>query len=179
MPTLSAQPTKRTTRIVGVEAPAEADRLRSYVTLSPLQVHFVSSHGGAGASTLAALIDGTADAGRMWPLDPSSTKGVPVVLVARTTVPGLRALQTAMQEWASGVAPVQLLGTVLIRDIPGRAPRPILDLMKLVSSGVSNAWEIAYLPELRLGSPVSSSTDIPALRSFATQYRNSIPLHHQ
>ena len=115
---------------------------------------WLGCHGGAGTSTLAAALPSGADAGRYWPvLDPPAVTRV--VLVARTHAYGLRAAQMAARQWASGMLPghVQLLGMVVIADAPGRLPKPLRELLRLISGGVPRTWELPWVEALRLGDP--------------------------
>ncbi|QKW33522.1 hypothetical protein HUT06_05325 [Actinomadura sp. NAK00032] len=112
-----------------------------------------SCHGGAGASTLAALIPFGRSTGRYWPA-PDPPGQAPVILVARTHAAGLRAAQAAAGQWAAGVLPnVRLLGLVAIADAPGKLPKPLKDLLRLISGGVPQVWELPWVEALRLGDP--------------------------
>lgn len=121
---------------------------------------FLGCHGGAGTSTLTAAVPGGADAGRYWPV-PEPPGYVRVVLVARTHASGLHAARAAAQQWASGALPggIGLLGLVAIADAPGRLPRPLRDLLHLISGGVPRLWELPWVEDLRLGAP---PTNLPA-----------------
>ncbi|MFG2084860.1 DUF6668 family protein [Spirillospora sp. NPDC048824] len=112
-----------------------------------------SCHGGAGASTLAALIPFGRSTGRYWPA-PEPPGQARVILVARTHAVGLRAAQAAAGQWAAGVLPnVRLLGLVAIADAPGKLPKPLKDLLRLISGGVPQVWELPWVEALRLGDP--------------------------
>ncbi|WP_433461845.1 DUF6668 family protein [Spirillospora sp. CA-128828] len=114
---------------------------------------FSSCHGGAGASTLAALIPNGMCAGRYWPM-PEPPGRSRVLLVARTHAHGLCAAQAAARQWAAGVLPnVRLLGMVVVADAPGKLPRPLKDLLRLISGGVPRVWELPWVEALRLGDP--------------------------
>ncbi|MFW1494664.1 DUF6668 family protein, partial [Vibrio parahaemolyticus] len=74
---------------------------------------WVGAHGGAGESTLAALMPGSQAAGHSWPRTASATPAR-TVLVARSDAHGLRAAQAAMRQWAAGLVPsVEVLGLVV------------------------------------------------------------------
>ena len=106
-------------------------------------------HGGAGVTTLELAVPGGRDAGRAWP---SSEVPQPVVLVARSSANGLKAVQNAAQQWASRmVTGVELLGLVVVADAPGRRPRVLRDLVNLVSGAVPRLWEIPWVEQWRLG----------------------------
>ena len=120
-----------------------------------------SCHGGAGTSTLAALIPRSASAGRYWPtpLPPGQSR---VLLVARSHASGLFAAQAAAHQWAAGVLPgVRLLGLVVVADAPGSRPKPLHDLVRLVAGGVPQIWELPWVEALRLGSP-PGQTKLPS-----------------
>ena len=111
-------------------------------------------HGGAGVTTLLGATGSGRDSLRHWPLL-SSGASSKVVLVARTHEAGLRAAQAAARQWAAGTLPpqVELIGLVLTADAPGRLPRQLHDLARLVAGGVPRTWEIGWHEEVRLGQP--------------------------
>ncbi|MFB8772372.1 DUF6668 family protein [Streptomyces broussonetiae] len=110
-------------------------------------------HGGAGVSTLERAVPGGRDAGRAWPAA-SASATVPVVLVARSSAHGVKAAQSAARQWASGmVTGVDLLGLVVVADAPGRRPRTLHNLVRLVSGAVPRLWEIPWVEPWRLGEP--------------------------
>lgn len=111
-------------------------------------------HGGAGVSTLEQAVPGGRDAGRAWP---GAEVPQPVVLVARSGAGGLRAAQNAARQWASQmVTGVELLGLVVVADAPGRRPRALRDLVRLVSGAVPRLWEIPWVEPWRLGEPATA-----------------------
>lgn len=123
-------------------------------------------HGGAGETTLAAWLDAS-PAGHAWPIAPSSA---PVLLVARTHAAGLAAAARAATEWASGAVPVQLLGLVVIADMPGRLPAPLRAAVRRLKGTVPATWALRYVPDLRLDAePPSTAPDavIGTVRSIA------------
>jgi len=106
------------------------------------------AHGGAGTTTLATLLEGH-DGTCAWPGYPS-----PTLLVARTHMAGLTAAQAAARQWAGrGVPSVQtnLLGLVLVADAPGRLPRPLQELSRVVAGGVPRVWHLPWVEEWRVG----------------------------
>lgn len=109
----------------------------------------VGAHGGAGESTIAQLVAGWKPAQHAWP----TTQPTPaaVLLVARTSVLGLRAAQHAMIQWASGDTAVDLLGLAVIADAPGQLPRPLRDYLQLLAGGVSRLWRIGWNEAWRQG----------------------------
>ncbi|MFI9311123.1 DUF6668 family protein [Streptomyces triculaminicus] len=133
---------------------------------------WVSCHGGAGTSTLAAAIGpGGTEAGGYWPAPPRPVLAR-VVLVARTHYHGLLRAQTAGRQWASAQVPegVEVLGLVQVADAPGRLPRPLREFAALVGGGFPRVWEIPWIEDLRLGAPLPP--DHPAFR------RLGLDLHH-
>jgi hypothetical protein len=77
------------------------------------------------------------------------------VVVARTNVRGLTAAKAAAKQWASGLVPeVKLHGLVLVADAPGRLPRPLRDLSRVVSGGYPRAWQLPWVESWRLGDPI-------------------------
>jgi hypothetical protein len=144
----------------------------------PAQVSWwwTGCHGGAGVTTLAGVTGCGRDSLRHWPVLSSGNQSK-VVLVARTHEAGLRAAQAAARQWASGMLPhqVELIGLVLTPDAPGRLPRQLADLARLVSGGVPRTWEIGWHEELRLGQPATLA-DGPAAeyRTLATSLTSII-----
>jgi hypothetical protein len=121
-------------------------------------------HGGAGVTSLLAVTGSGRDAQRHWPVLPSGAGPARVVLVARTHDSGLRAAQAAARQWASGSLPpqIELLGLVLIADAPGRLPRPLRDLARLVAGGVPRTWEVEWHEQLRFGPQPFPAEEQPA-----------------
>ncbi|WP_344272234.1 hypothetical protein [Actinomadura napierensis] len=78
-----------------------------------------------------------------------------MVLVARSHAHGLRAAQAAAWQWSTSaeLRPVQLLGLAVIADAPGRRPKPLKDLLTLISGGVPKVWDLPWVEALRLGDP--------------------------
>jgi hypothetical protein len=107
----------------------------------------------------------------------SSGASSKVVLVARTHEAGLRAAQAAARQWASGALPaqVELIGLVLTADAPGKLPRQLHDLARLVSGGVPRTWEIRWHSELRLVQPTCVADGLTAeYRNLATSLTSII-----
>ncbi|WP_146058910.1 hypothetical protein [Actinomadura rubteroloni] len=115
---------------------------------------FLACHGGAGSTTLYEAIPGGMDAGRWWPLGAPPT-AMRVVLVTRSHAHGLRSAQAAAHQWSRSpeLRSVDLLGLAVIADAPGRRPRPLRDLLELVSGGVPRVWDLPWVEEMRLGTP--------------------------
>jgi len=103
-------------------------------------------HGGAGASTVTALLDGVAvDADRGWP-DPVFGGPRDVVLVGRVSGLGLRRLRSAARQWASGAVPagLRLRAAVTVAASPARPDRSLLAeldrLRRIVPAVLDLAW---------------------------------------
>lgn len=129
---------------------------------------WVGCHGGAGVGTLCSLVPGGADGGRGWPV-PSDGGPSRVILVARTHASGLRSAQLAARQWASGALPmVRLLGLAAVADAPGKLPKPLQDVLKLVGGGFPHVWTIPWIEALRLGDvPAQGALPKPVARMAA------------
>lgn len=112
-------------------------------------VWWVGVHGGAGESTLETLFAGSCATAHRWPTCAGCR--LPVVLVARTHAGGLRAVQVAMREHVECSHAARVLGLVLIADAPGRLPRPLRDLLRVVAGGVPAVWSLPFVNAWRLG----------------------------
>lgn len=144
----------------GVPAPSADSLLPVRERTASAGLWWVGTHGGAGESSLASLVDGWAEAGHSWPR-PADGGAANVVLVARTSMAGLRSAQAAATQWASGRASeANVLGLVLVADAPGKLPRPLRDFARLVSGGVPRTWSVPWIEAWRIGDAPSSS-DVP------------------
>lgn len=134
----------------GVPAPAAISRLPAASRGERPLLWWMGAHGGAGESTLAALLPGSMEAEHVWPQTDSGIP-MPVVVVARTSMRGLTAAQVALTQWASGMVPgVKLLGLVMLADAPGRLPRPLRDLARVVGGGAPRMWSVPWVPSWRM-----------------------------
>jgi hypothetical protein len=117
-------------------------------TVTPRRFSWLATHGGAGATTLAAVYGGH-DCGRNWPgpADPPS-----VLLVARTHASGLEAVTRALEVFRRGTAPagLDLDAVVLVADAPGRLPRPLAQRARLLAS-VIDVYHVPWVSAWRLG----------------------------
>lgn len=111
-------------------------------------IHVVAAHGGAGASTLAALT-GCVDAGRRWPC--SASRANAVVVCARTNALGLEAARDAAMRFYSGrVRGVEVVGVVLVADAPGRRlPRALAEAADAVAGAYPRCWRLPWVEGLR------------------------------
>lgn len=143
----------------GVPAPAADSLLPVRERTASASLWWLGTHGGAGESSLASLIYGSAEAGHSWPR-PADGGPANVVLVARTSMAGLRSAQAAATQWAAGRAgDANVLGLVLVADAPGKLPRPLRDFARLISGGVPRTWSIPWIEAWRVGDAPTS--DIP------------------
>lgn len=107
-------------------------------------------HGGAGASTVTALLGtAAAEAYRGWP-DPEFGGPAEVVLVARLSALGLRRLRAAVRQWASGAVPdgLRLRGAALVSAAPGRTPRPLVEDVARLERIVPAVHRLGWRPDL-------------------------------
>ncbi len=147
-PTIVVRPRPR--RMAGI--PELADRLpRRELTREErlVAVWAVGAHGGAGCSTIAALMAPVGDAGDAWPIAPDGEQAR-VLLVARESYTGLSAARRALTEWVGGRVPVALEGLLLIAAQPGGTPKELRELSELVRSQANGAawrlgWQRAWL----------------------------------
>ena len=137
----------------GVPAPDQVDQLPIRDQRGTAALWLVGTHGGAGETTLAALVPEWQATGHSWPRA-EATAPARVLLVARSNASGLRAAQAAMRQWAAGLVPaVDVLGLVVLADAPGRLPRPLRDLLQVVGGGVPRTWSVPWVDSWRVGEP--------------------------
>ncbi|MEL4176984.1 hypothetical protein MTQ24_09810 [Corynebacterium bovis] len=110
---------------------------------------FVGVHGGAGATTCAAVMAPFADAGRIIPAadDPAIC-----ILVANTHRAGLRKAHEAVLQFDSGLAgSAHLAGVVLVHDCPGKLAKSLVgDVARITEATPGhNVWHIPHIPAWR------------------------------
>lgn len=141
----------------GVPAPVLADQLPTRSRHQAAPLWWLGVHGGAGETSLAALVPDWPAAEHAWPQIPGAS-GVRVVLTARSNMRGLRAARVAATQWASGLVPhVEVVGLVIVADAPGRLPRPLREFSQIVGGGVPRTWTLPWIEAWRLGEPPALS----------------------
>ncbi|KPI20855.1 hypothetical protein OK074_7532 [Actinobacteria bacterium OK074] len=116
----------------------------------PRRYTWVATHGGAGATTLAAVFGGH-DAGRAWP-SPERGEPASLLLVGRTHASGLAAVVYTIDMVRRGAAPpgLDLDAVVLVADAPGRLPRPLAQRVKEIEALI-DVYRVPWVPAWRLG----------------------------
>lgn len=149
--TAVAPPTGPTLPQHGVPTPDLVDQLPLRSQGHVAELWWLGAHGGAGESSLAALVPGWPAAEHAWPVTPSPLPAR-VVVAVRSHAHGLRAAQAAVTQWASGMVPqCELLGLVVVADAPGRLPRPLRQLAEIVGGGYPRMWHVPWSEAWRLG----------------------------
>jgi hypothetical protein len=125
------------------EAPAEAS------ADEPCPVFVTGTHGGAGTSTVARLLNAL-DSGCGWPEPPYGVR-VNVVLTARTNAAGLRAASQALAGYCAHGYPesAYLAGFVLVADAPGRLPKELSRRIAILASATM-VYKLPWVSEWRL-----------------------------
>jgi CTP:molybdopterin cytidylyltransferase MocA len=123
--------------------------MQNLTSTPPLWV--LGAHGGAGEDTLSVLLPGSMPAGHLWPVPPPGLPGATVLVVCRSNQSGLRAAQRAAVEYAAGtVFGVRLLGLVIVADAPGKRPKQLRALAKVVAGGFPEVWEFPWIEGYRV-----------------------------
>lgn len=136
------------------------------------------AHGGAGATTLSALLgSGAFDAGVSWPVASGWVRPLPVlpvVLAARTHGAGLAAAERVAKAWASGeLTQSRLVGLVLIDDAP-RLTKTQKSAAARVARMTPMGWHIGWDPQWRETPLPPAGQPLPArVRRTLDQIRRS------
>lgn len=155
----------------GVPAPPEDVRLPVSSAPGTADLWLVGTHGGAGESTLAGLVEGWRAANHAWPAPPAHGSVANVVLISRSNARGLTSARAAATQWASGLVPhARVLGLVLVADAP-KEPRPLRPLMQLVAGGVPRLWRVPWFEPWRLGASPELATAPREARRLVDELR--------
>ena len=150
------------TPLKGMVEPDTADRLANRTMTGTAAVWVVGSHGGAGESRTADLLDGARPTGHCWPVLQDGSKPR-VLLVCRADMRGLTTAQSALTQWASGAAPaVELIGLAVLADAPGKTPKALRDFTAIVGGGAPRLWTLPWVEAWRHG----DSTSTPTTREY-------------
>ncbi|MFC8523927.1 DUF6668 family protein [Pseudarthrobacter sp. NPDC057230] len=146
----------------GMVEPDAADRLASRSVVGAARLWVVGTHGGAGESRIADLIDSARSTDHCWPVLPNGAKSQ-VLLVCRADMRGLTTARNALTQWASGAAPqVDLLGLAVLADAPGKTPKALRDFAALVGGGAPRFWTLPWVDAWRH----ADTTEPPAVREY-------------
>jgi hypothetical protein len=165
-------------------APDPPAGLRLWRPTGRATLYWVGASGGAGESTLAAHMPGTAAAGHRWPTpaaDPARC-----VLVARTTAAGLGAAQAALAQYAAGRAGnTHLLGVLLSADTGGRRPKQLQRLIDRISGGAPvdgrgrpQVWQLPFIDAWRLPVTDPPAPTDPRVTAVLEQITDLLPTPH-
>jgi hypothetical protein len=136
----------------------------------PCPVFVVGTHGGAGTSTVARLLNAL-DSGCGWP-EPACGARVDVILAARTSAAGLRAASQALAGYCARGFPASayLAGFVLVADAPGRLPKPLNRRIAILASATM-VYRLPWVSEWRLSEvtpdPLAAWPLAASMRTFA------------
>jgi hypothetical protein len=146
----------------GMVEPDAADRLASRSMAGTARLWVVGTHGGAGESRIADLIESARSTDHCWPVLPSG--GNPrVLLVCRADMRGLTTARNALTQWASGAAPQNdLLGLAVLADAPGKTPKALRDFAALVGGGAPRFWTLPWVDAWRH----TDTTELPTIREY-------------
>ncbi len=144
-------------RVADVHSPAEAGD-RDATTDRPA---VIGAHGGAGTSTIAALLRPAWDLGSVAHLAgtgrmPVLARSRPLLVVARNTVAAARRATDAVT--ALHHAGVPIAGLVIVADGAGAEPRDATARFSLLEGRVRGVVRMPFVPGLRL---VDDVTQIP------------------
>ncbi|TDT74721.1 hypothetical protein DFO47_11280 [Arthrobacter sp. AG258] len=146
----------------GMVEPDAADRLGSRSMAGTARLWVVGTHGGAGESRIADLIESARSTDHRWPVLPSGAKPR-VLLVCRADMRGLTTARNALSQWVSGAAPqVDLLGLAVLADAPGKTPKALRDFAALVGGGAPRFWSLPWVDAWRH----TDATELPAVREY-------------
>lgn len=131
---------------------------------------FVSTHGGAGASTLAACIAPGFDAGQGWPVADVNPY---VFLVAGDSLESLDQAHQALVQAPEGI---KVLGLIVNAHTPGKPSRALVGKLRVLRQ-LTDVYEFPFVKQFR----DSALSDLPSWTPGAEQpgrlrrTKNSIP----
>lgn len=138
------------------------------IPTDPGVLHLQGLHGGAGASTVQALLSGrlaVQDTHTAVPIAPNNPSPV-VLFVARTHGAGLHAAQRAAATWAAGVVGIELIGLVLVDDAPRPSKRQVAEARKLTGM-LPRLWRVPWAPEWREPGAIPTPAGVRGRRTVA------------
>lgn len=136
----------------GVELVNRDGGLGRFEDFSTVDLWVLGTHGDAGERTISSLLPLSAPTGHRWPVRPVDADPARVLLVCRSSHKGLKSAQRAAMEFVTGTLPtVRVAGLVIVADAPGRLPKDLKDLAKVVSGGFPEVWQIPWIEEYRHG----------------------------
>jgi hypothetical protein len=145
----------------GMVEPDAADRLARRTMSGTAAVWITGTHGGAGESRIAGLLDGARATDHCWPVLQEGCKPR-VLLVCRADMRGLTAARSALTQWASGAAPeADLLGLAILADAPGKTPKALRDFAAIVGGGAPRLWTLPWVEAWR-----HADTTTPTARDY-------------
>ncbi|RAX15095.1 hypothetical protein DC347_19255 [Pseudarthrobacter sp. AG30] len=150
------------TPLRGMVEPDAADRLASRSMVGTARLWVVGTHGGAGESRIADLIESARSTDHCWPV--LSSGGKPrVLLVCRADMRGLTTARNALTQWASGAAPQNdLLGLAVLADAPGKTPKALRDFAAIVGGGAPRFWTLPWVDTWRH----TDAMELPVAREY-------------
>ena len=150
------------TPLRGMVEPDAADRLATRCMAGTARLWVVGTHGGAGESRIADLIESARSTDHCWPVLTSAGRPQ-VLLVCRADMRGLTTARNALTQWVSGAAPkVDLLGLAVLADAPGKTPKALRDFTTLVGGGAPRFWTLPWVDAWRH----TDTTALPAVREY-------------
>ncbi|WP_431030929.1 DUF6668 family protein [Plantibacter sp. RU18] len=156
----------------GVELTRRGGELGRFEDTSTVQLWVLGTHSNAGEQTISDLLPASAPAAHQWPVRADYAEPARVLLVCRTSHKGLKSAQRAAVEFVSGTLPtVRVVGLVRVADAPGRLPKELRDLSKIVAGGFPEVWDVPWIEDYRLG------VDHPALPREAATTMQTISDH--
>jgi hypothetical protein len=144
-----------------------------------LDIVVAGAHGGAGTSTLAALLYAAWDMGPIVDVDPAypgvRAHGRPLIVVCRNTVAASRHATQAVTALHAAGEPVTVL--VIASDGAGREPQDATARFALLEGRLGGTVRMPFVPALRLvDDPVQVALPAKALRALE-EIRDLVKAH--